>query len=430
MKLFKVIFFQLLFFLIIFSPIWKGVDLLFVTASFLFIYGLISQNVRLIFASAKPFYIIIPLFLYLIINATITYELFDYNNALYLMLKPVRIMITAMGCYVLSVMVKNNFKNGHEGITVIFIFNAIFFHALIMAYESFNPQFRIFLQTFLFEGQDTRGSYNEQFRMGGLMGITGGAILSVVQSTAVLALPFIIKFSRLFICKSIFVLLGLCVFYSILICGRSGIWSIMFFLPISLLFLFKRKGIGFVFWMVTISLVFSYVLFSFINLSMQDIEEGHDIQNMLKRSLDTFIKYDQTGEFKDNTILKLFEMIQFPDGFLPLLFGDASHLFTNTFGRELKSDIGYIRILWSMGLFGMFVYVMPYIKMAKRVYSQNKGIMSSYALIVVFVPLFFHLKEMFLYSRCLFSITVLAYYSTIINNCETTLLKIYKTKSR
>ena len=416
MKLIKFAFFQLSYFLIIFAPIWRGMDWAFITASIFLVYGFLTIPSRFLFASAKPFYILIFLFLYIIFNAFFTYEGFNSSSFIFLILKPLRIIITAIGCYVLIYKTQKAYPHDFVKFCIFFVLCTIFLHSLIMNYESINPNFRSRIQKTLFTGQNTRGTWNESFRMGGLMGIIGGAILSVVQSTGILCIPFMMKLCKNIILKGIFLAMGLSIFYSILVCGRSGLWSVIIFLPLSLYLLNPHNSVKWVATMTFACMGMVFILSFAINYTNQVSGADAGIQNMLSRTLDSFINYNETGQFEDKTVNTLSRMILLPkDGYV-LFLGDPTHLFNNSFERTLRSDIGYIRDLWSMGIFGLFVYMSPYIKMAIRTYRNKESVISILAFILLLTTLFFHMKEMFLYCRCLFPIIMLIYHTSIIQS--------------
>ncbi len=401
----------IIFFLYIFAPVFNGIDLLFVTSAAMCLIGLFAFDLKTLFKSANYFYVLIPLFFYVLINAIFTCLEFNINDVLFCLLKPIRIIITVIGAFVLVNFTKKLYGQDFEKYCLVFVFLSIFLHALIMAYESISPAFRTLLQTTLFAGQDTRGSWNEQFRMGGLMGAFGGAVTSVVQSTGVLLVPFLIRYCKNTLTKVVIFFMAAVIFYSVLICGRSGLWGIIFFLPYIVYKLNRRNVLKLITGGVVIG-VLLIIGFSFLINYTTSSSGNEDVQTMFSRTFDTFIDYKNTGTFEDETTNTLLGMIILPDP-ITFLFGNASHMLRNDFERTLNSDIGYIRDLWSMGIFGMFIYLLPYFKMAKKV-KKKRDLISVCSFALLLVTLAFNAKEMFLYCRCLLSITMLIYFAAVI----------------
>ncbi len=415
MSVIKFFFFQLIYFLMVFAPIYGGIDLLFIVAFLFCVYGTFKMKSRLLFSSCKFFYILIPLFLYLMVNAALLYSDISIYNVFFLLLKPVRIIVTAMGCFVLIWQTYKSYGTDFFKYSFLLVFGAIFIHAIIMTYEVINPQFRIYLQNTLFAGMDTRGSFNENFRMGGLMGPFGGAVTSVVQASGVLIVPFLIKFINSKIIKGLHIFMTLIIVFSVLSCGRSGLWAILIFLPLIIFFQNRKNIVKLSIWGVVLGVLIIGSLSIVVNYTAGGSGDNESVQKMFGRTLDTFIEYEETGSFQDETVSGISKMIQLP-GAYELLFGDATHILTNDEGRILKSDIGYIRDLWSMGILGLLLYILPYLKMLKRMYVTRKQIFSACAFTLLLLTLFFNMKEMFLYCRCLFSIVMLIYFTAVISS--------------
>jgi len=87
-----------------------------------------------------------------------------------------------------------------------------------------------------------------------------------------------------------------------------------------------------------------------------------------------------------------------------LFVGEASHVVDNGFSRSLKSDIGYVRDLWSMGYFFSVFYYLPFILM---IVTAINGHLKLLLIVVIFTSIIFHCKENFYYVRMLFPLTIL-----------------------
>lgn len=375
-------------------------DLIFITSLCLSAYGFLIQKIQPP-KTLYPFLVLVPVFLYgaFLITTTVNFQLSDLVR---LILKPIRILVTLYGGYVL---VRNYRKrNLNEEVIINYIFYSITLHAGIMTLQLMFPEFKDFVYEYTSTGL-FRSSYDYDFRMGGLSGGSGGSVLSSVQSIGVLLSPFVIR-GKKGISKILCILCIGLIINSILISGRTGIWILMIFLPIALswnsttqTFKLRRIIIGVVLIItfgVLIVLVFDY------------IEPESPLYYAFRRSLDTFLAFRREGVFEESTFNILISYIQLPNEISTWLFGDGVHLTNLQFNRALNSDIGYIRDLWGYGVFGLIAILFPIIYILFKTISSNKYLV----VILTCLMLIMHAKEQFLYVRMFFSIYALILFST------------------
>ena len=317
-------------------------------------------------------------------------------------LRPIRIITTLYGGYVICLLLHKYYGNDAILNTLIFVFLSILVHASIMSYQLLNPDFKDFVYKYTTTGE-FRGSYDYNFRMGGLSGGSGGAVLTVVQSLGVIISPFI--FRKVNIISKIFVVMGSSlILFSVLICGRSGLWAVLIFLPLSILYSSRIRGV--VLWSKSIiSVFFIGLLLSGILVLFNKAEEKSPLYYALKRSLDTFIDYRDKGSFDDETIGILSNHIMFPNNLKTILIGDGEHIVNTQFERTLNSDIGYIKNIWGMGYFFALLFWFPILYFTIIAFKLRKKYESARILLILsLIMLLFHAKESYLYVRMFLSI--------------------------
>jgi hypothetical protein len=239
--------------------------------------------------------------------------------------------------------------------------------------------------------------------MGGFSGAAGGSILSVVQSIGVIMLPFISDNSLIKrVVRIIFVAL---IIGSVLICGRSGVLSIIVCLPIAYMSMYSILTPKFLIRISIIILCFIgllSILFIFIN----SLPVDDPLSLVLNRTLDTYINLNETGNLQDETTSDLLNNhLIFPNKFSILVLGQPENLINFGVNRTLNSDLGYIRDIWSFGLPGAIIYMFPILWSLYKVFvSHFKNNASKMLIVVSLIYLLFNFKEPYLYVRMLWSI--------------------------
>ena len=400
----RYIIYLIVFFLYLFAPVFNkfgaGADLILFTSVVICAFSTAFPKPWLPYYLTK-FLVLLPLFIVVTFIASF-YDGVSFIDLMRIILRPMRMFFTLIAGYTIVRMMHYTYSKKFYFKVLEFVYLSIGIHAVIMILQFINPTFKDFIYSYTTTG-DFRSSFDYHFRMGGLSGGTGGAVLSVVQSIGIILLPFILKGRPLFL-KIIFILIGLLIFGSILVCGRSGIWTIILFLPIAFIlkdFKLKVSSILRIFSTIIGVIVIMSIFISFIG----ELNNESPIFLAINRTLDTFLKFNETGDFNDHTAEVLKSHIVFPVDILTYIIGDTEHIINTQFSRTLDSDIGYIRNLWSFGLIGMIVYVTPVLRVLVCSFNDRSKFMSARVVILLsLVTLFFHLKESFLYTRMLFSI--------------------------
>lgn len=349
--------------------------------------------------NSTPFlYFYSIIILYLVVSVRILfYPSITFSSWILNFLKPFRILFTLFAGYFITSYLLEKRYNFFDFIIIIFI--AILLHSIIIICQFINVDFRDFIYNYTTTGE-FRSTFEYDFRMGGLSGGSGGSILSTVQSLGVILVPFLLKFSRSILSR-IFIITGaMFIFFSIILTGRSGIYCMILFFPLSI---YSVSGFT-----KTIKYSFSIFLFFifliFIINQLIIFFDFSDFYNSFYRTFDSFISLTETGRYENNTLLELKDYILFPD-LQTLIIGSNDALLNFEFERNLDSDIGYVRNIFSYGLIGLILYVLPIFQLVLySIKTINNKFSNKLLLILLLIMIFFHLKESYLYVRMFWSI--------------------------
>lgn len=264
-------------------------------------------------------------------------------------------------------------------------------HALIMQLQLFIPEFKMWVYNYTTTGE-FRGTYDLDFRMGGVSGSTGGAVLSVVQAVSCFLTLKVTKYSLGQ--RVIYVLLALLLFSSILLSGRSGLLALVIMTVLNGFVVadkryFLKLGLG-----LAISVPLILNLFSLI-------EEGSDLFYSFRRSIDFLLS---KGALDQSGVMSFSEMLDFPV-FPNYLIGDYNSIIHNQFGRDYESDVGYLRNINSYGLGVIFYFGISIMFLINSFKYELK-----IAAIICVVMMIFHFKELFLFTRMLYPIMLLLFF--------------------
>ena len=400
-SLFQVILIFLYIYGPVFRPIGSWFDLIFFISIIVIIIDFTFNKIQSPRYFNK-FIILIPLHLYLLLSIGTVAEA-DYTDYIRFLLKPIRIIITLYAGFILVKYFHRLYGNKFSTKLFFLIFLSICIHALIMAYQLFNPEFKDWVY-FYTATDEFRSSFDYNFRMGGFSGGSGGAVLSVTQSIGIILMPFILRNKKKW--EKIIIIVGsVIIFYSILISGRSGIYPVLLLFPFSVIYASGSINLlsvirGF------ISIFIIIILFSLIFVLYDKyVVIKSPIYYALSRSLDTFLEFRSDGSFDDQTIEILKSQILLPSNLSTWIFGNGEHLVLTQYHRTLNSDIGFIRNLWGMGLFGAFIYIYPLLSTSIIVFrKREKYRFAGLFLLISVVMIAYDFKENFLYVRMLWSI--------------------------
>lgn len=404
-------------FLLIFGPVLNGTsfgsygDIIFLLSCLIIIYNLTKVELSKIPKIHFYFTLLVILMIFYPILTTLLFDFEHLSFSLQVFIRPIRILITFLGCYffIKSIYSNPNITENEKGKFIFrIIYYSIVFHALIMCLQFVYPDFRDVIYQYTVNKQEL-GDFILNFRMGGLVG-TGAATLSVFQAIGFLLYPFVKSDLSNRVTKIIHYLFQILIIISIVICGRSGLYAIVLFMPI-LSIIIKKNFIAVI---LRYILLYSVVFISIYLLifSLLNIFEDNKIINPISRTLDIITSSKESGEFNNETTNIIKDMIIFPKDFITLIFGKPFYFVdSSSIYRELQSDIGYIVYLWSFGIIGFMIYHSFYFYNLIMLYNkrnENNYFKASFFLTLIF--LFFQFKELFIYARVGFSIYIFLYF--------------------
>ena len=349
----------------------------------------------------KIFWILIPVFFYVVVSTVFYVEaqLFDFIR---LGLKPIRIMVTVLGGFALVTLF---LRSGYSIDSVyLFIFLSIGFHAVLMISQLYFPDFKDLIYSYTTSSslKDESYSYEYNYRMGGLAGSFGSSTLSVTQAFGVILLPFINKgrvlWQRWF--------LNLCagiIFFSVIICGRSGLLFTLLFYPLSVMLASGTFSLRSAVKLITSILVVLLLVSGLLSL-ISNLDDTSDIFHSLRRTFEALIAINDGGAWEDNTVNTLKTYWIFPSRPEIFILGSSEFLINTHFSRTLDSDIGYIRNIWGMGIFVAVAYWMPYFYFCIKGWKNLSHYKSANVLLIItLITILLHAKEDVFYSRILLS---------------------------
>lgn len=388
-----------LLFIFIFGPVLNKfgawIDFIFIFSIIIFI-----LNLKYIKQINKPplyYFFILIIFYFLVSIKILTYPELTLLTWMLNFIKPFRIILTLFSGYFLARIL---FQKNYTFLDIIkYIYYAIIIHGIVILIQFINVDFRDFIYSYTTTGE-FRSTFEYEFRMGGFTGGSGGAVLSVVQSLGIILLPFILKYNLTLLTRFSIYFGSFVILTSIILTGRSGIYCILIFLPFSIYQAYGTyKTIKYTFYTFSACII----LFIFINQLLLSLELT-DFYNSFYRTFDSFISFSETGKYENETVSILKDYILIPD-IETLLFGSNDALLNHDVDRNLDSDIGYIRNIFSFGIFGFAVYALPFIMLLIYTYKKIKSsIPHKLLFILLIIMLFFHSKESFLYVRMFWSI--------------------------
>lgn len=370
------------------------------------------NNKIIIFNEAK--------FLSAILILTMIYALFNSlfissePGSLQAALRPVRALITFLGIYAFLTLYVRYYSINFTNKLLEDIYLAIGLHATIMVLQFIWPEFRNFIYKYTFADQVIE--FNKMFRMAGLTN-GGGAILSVFQSFGTVIFPFLILTQESLYKRIITLLLFVLIFISTILSGRSGVIVSVLFTPIVFYLAYcSNKGLGITkkakkaISVCLLLFIAAALIFYSVNYTKTFLGDNKTAYFTLavKRGFQTFNNFISNDSIKDETISYLWdEHLFLPNSVTQFLLGDVSILELDR--RGVDSDIGYVRFIFGYGVFGSLIQYLFYIIIfiyAINLHKINKDL--SYLIILInFIILVFHWKEVFVFARIGFSITSL-----------------------
>jgi len=321
------------------------------------------------------------------------------------LMRPVRILVVLFAVAIFARYFVSNVgrKAIEKGIMLLFL--VILLHAVIMILQFFDADFRNAIYQFT-TAKNVLQQY-QSTRMAGFSG-AGGAQLSIIQSFGLILGVFLFSQSKSMQTK-LFVFIGCqLIIASVFFAGRSGVLTAIIFCPLYYLYLNSQQPASkamknTISTTVLLSLV-TVVLLVFLFDSLAD---NIYFMSAFERIFDSFIGYQDGGKFKVDTLIALSNMFILPNEAMHMLIGKASYLHNNTL-YSINTDIGYLRLIWGYGLVGsvfhysFYIFAIYVIQALPNISKAEKSL----PIILLLLTLFFNSKEILVFSRMSFQISM------------------------
>jgi hypothetical protein len=338
---------------------------------------IIFKNEKIILSLPKLILYLISIFFILFIIAGLS-TVYNGSFVSEYYLKPIRVILVLTLIYFYFYYRKIKLDKLLKVLLYVLLLNSI---VVLLQYILF--YFSI-SNTFLFHPDI---GFVEAYRKPGLTsGFPTGGMLSIFGSFLAIYLYF--KFKN-FLYLYLFFIFSLSVFLT----ARSAMYLFLVLTPLYL-YLF-----GIIFNRLRILLYFvivSLLIISLIYNNMNPILEG-----TVNKMFANVINYMETGDFNDYSTRHMLssDHFKFPDTLKDIIIGNSlPH--TSSF---VVSDISYFRILWSNGIFALFLYMMAFFLIWFNSYSKSfykklssQDILVTFVFFIVFIMCF---KGSYLFSR-------------------------------
>lgn len=241
------------------------------------------------------------------------------------------------------------------------VYKVTIYHAIIMILVFFIIPIRELLYSFVVLGENGELFLRTMTRSPGLT-TAGGDALSIIQAIGLcFGIYYFFEIERK---KTLYSFLKYLVGFiiltiSILLSARSGLVIFMIFVVI---FSFKRLIVFLVKHSINKRMAFRAVLISILLVSVLSVSYSifinSEYNRFAKRAFELFVNYSERGEIRTSSTDDLSSMYFLPKSTLHLIFGNAN------FGRSpglpgISSDVGYIRVIFGVGLLGLFIFYAP-----------------------------------------------------------------------
>lgn len=402
------IYLSLLVFLLIFGPVVRSplgpvADISIATSIILVIWSILKLR-RINRSLALYASIIIFLMLLAILNSIVVSS-YVVEQSVQTILRPFKAFVVFLSIYFVcryslrKAILINGPRQAYQHILWI-VYIGIVLQGIVIIFQFVFPEFKEFSYALLWHETEIH-DVNLAYRMPGFAG-AGGAHVSAVQGIGFLIGTHLFMSSRRPI---VYLASSAVLVISIIFTGRTGLLIV----GITALYyiFFSSKGMySSIANRVTLSVVI-VVSVALTVVAFYYFEQHYQIGWILLRTFDTYVRFQMEGVVYDQTLAELWDMLILPDSALQLLLGDSRHLSNATY----PSDIGYIRLIFAYGIIGMLAHLLFYLAMVHQVsHGHVKALIGKdhvkLAVLVVLIMLVLNYKELFIFTRMSFAITV------------------------
>lgn len=395
---------HLITFFYIFGWIFAGiVDLVLIISFLMFFWVFVINRGRINKIALEPFTLFILLATYSLL-VTIASGGLDIA----LVTRIIRIIVTFLGGVSIAYEYKKKYGHLFWNKIVIGVYLAISIHAVFIIIMYLNGGIRelVYSITNAYSYVNLNTPFLSGYRITGLT--YGLSQTSVIQLFPALMFFKIWQlFGKNFWGQTFIVITQIASIISILLTGRTGL--LLFFLLIPVVFILEIKRIPrkeakkILVCFTTVGLVFALLLL----LGLGDTLVPAKLQSYNLRQAREVFEVFSTGDSPTINVLR--EMYFLPEDTRVLIFG-SSYL-----GRSdllyIRSDVGYVRLIFALGFLGLLIYLAPYLLMLYRTirFRRLDRSFSNFYFFVLLASLILNFKELALYTRGQWSIQAILF---------------------
>lgn len=227
------------------------------------------------------------------------------------------------------------------------------------------------------------------------IGIGSGALTSMVFTSFFIICLILYYETR----DKLALIIGMSILIATSLLGRTGLYIELLYSIVFLLFIIlKKKKKKFIFnkrGSIRIISYFMTIVSAFIIFTTNIMQKFINIT--LPWVMESFINLSKYGKFSSNTTNELQGMYFLPQDLEILLFGSAN------FGRTkqleyIPSDVGYVLIIFGVGVVGLILFLMPIIYMLYISIKNYRNIYSKMLFFILFNLILMNIKELFTLS--------------------------------
>lgn len=377
----------------------------------------------------------------LILAAYVVFCNIGYDQLIYVpVFRNIRAACILYSCWLITRSIYKKYQNEAEQVFMAILFFGVVAHGVLMLLQFQFSNFReaITAWTFASKGLDI----NLRTRMPGFTN-GGGAQLSLYMSMGLLLFPYCYSASTKKIAR-LFLAIGMAIVaLSIVLCGRSGVYTAIFILPLNI-FIVARYSMNTTSITGVVKSLLGFALICIVcvgslfvlDSNLRKGKGGDDYAKYaFRRNLDMFLNPDE-GIIVNETVVYLYnDHLMLPNDVKTFFLGDLRNMMHNqgaggVVARITNSDMGYVRLWFSYGLFGLGIHLLVYVGMIHISwrFRRHNEIMASISIMLLLLIVIFNLKEIFFFTRNGWSITGLLFCATICSYRTRNSMRLIKSK--
>lgn len=333
----------------------------------------------------------------------------------YYLVRGVRLLLNFFGGVALVLLYRDRYGTRLAPALLRDTFVVLTLHAVIMAAQFAMPAFRAAVYTFT---QPSIVGDNLEYRMAGLTGGAGSSV-SFLQFVGVLLAPGVWAYTSSIRGRVVVVIAAVLNLIAALLAGRTGLYFSLLMTPIAIVATLRGirhhrdslgSSTGQSLWRPVVAISLAVVVLALaadrVTTYLEAQGLGLSVLRAVTRGFESYLTYRETGQVQEQTLAHLLaEHLYIPDE--PLLFFFGNGQYEN---ETVRSDIGYVKTLYGLGLVGVFLSILFYVVLVRYAWRFRGGepVLATISILLAISLVLAHVKEPFLFVRYFFSVSVIA----------------------